>query len=251
MTEARRWVSSERRTRCASARPAAQIYADTARLNAVWCIAVRRRSLKSLPPFPMRLTRPTPGSVASLPLNTMVEAWPDAEPSAPSSGRNRHHQRHQRSPESLPHDGEIQVRRGPVLEHGRTAVPARAPVELLDVGATALARDDRVALFARFRGQPSQRRRVLRAAERTASATEVPAAAADVTRESEATALDDIAPGGWRAAERALAEIPVVRREMRAARREQRLEQRAQTADRQRPEHGVLHVVPSIASADA
>src|SRR5262245_18674315 len=100
--------------------------------------------------------------------------------------------------------------RAPVLEERGAAVPAHAPVDLLEVAATSRAGRDEVTLVRPLlEVEPPQVPRLLLAAERTAKAREDPGAAADVAGQASAAILDHLGVAGRRSAEGTDADRPV------------------------------------------
>src|SRR5215472_12418893 len=105
------------------------------------------------------------------------------------------HERRRGPPEPLARGVHVQVRRGPVLDHGRSRVPALAAVHALEVPAAAPARLHEIA-FLRALGHESDHVAGLpRLAERAAEPRGDPGAAAEMARQAPATVFSDIAPG--------------------------------------------------------
>ena len=120
---------------------------------------------------------------------------------------------------------EIEMRRAPVLDQRRAAVPARAAVDLLDIGPALATGGDHVALLPRLLGhEPDEVLGAVDAAERAAQLGEGPGAAAEMTGQPPPAVLDDVGEPGWTAAERTDAERPPPSGRCSRTRRVQRLE---------------------------
>ena len=104
------------------------------------------------------------------------------------------------------------MRRAPVLDQRRTTVPARAAVQLLDVGAALPTEGDDVSLVASLGLEAAQVPGVVGPAEGTPDLREPPSSSAEVTGQPPAAVLHHVDEPGRRPAKRADAEAPVVSR---------------------------------------
>src|SRR4029077_93136 len=123
---------------------------------------------------------------------------------------------------------EVEVGRSPVLDEGGLPVPSNAAVKLLQVAAATATADDHIALILAFRLEAQQVLTALACAGRALRAREEPAAAAEMARQAPAAVLEHVREGGRGAAERAHAERPVVRTEVRSCLGEVGLERGSQ-----------------------